>query len=131
MTRSLFSRDVFAELDRLQRQFSGTFEPSPSIRGIGRGKDAIFARENAIGLLSSSHPLVGQMTGLRLPEGESENEHQASRQTHPADRNSMTMRLVCHMAQTSPAAPKEGRQHQSMGKPNGAPPQPDEACGGG
>jgi len=37
MYRSLFPRDVFSELDRLQRDMSGLFDYSPSIRGIGRG----------------------------------------------------------------------------------------------
>lgn len=37
MYRSLFSRDLFAELDRLQRDVSGLFDYSPAIRGIGRG----------------------------------------------------------------------------------------------
>jgi len=37
MYRSLFPRDVFAELDRLQRDMTGLFDYSPSIRGIGRG----------------------------------------------------------------------------------------------
>lgn len=37
MYRSLSPRDVFAELDRLQREMSAVFEPSPSIRGLGRG----------------------------------------------------------------------------------------------
>ena len=37
MYRSLFSRDVFAELDRLQREIQETFDVSPSIRGFGRG----------------------------------------------------------------------------------------------
>lgn len=37
MYRSLFPRDLFAELDRLQRDVSGMFDPSPAIRGIGRG----------------------------------------------------------------------------------------------
>jgi HSP20 family protein len=36
MYRSLFPRDVFAELDRLQREMQGAFDLSPSIRGIGR-----------------------------------------------------------------------------------------------
>ena len=35
--RSLFPRDVFAELDRLQRDVQQAFEFSPSIRGLGRG----------------------------------------------------------------------------------------------
>lgn len=35
--RSLFPRDVFAELDRLQRELQQSFDLSPSIRGIGRG----------------------------------------------------------------------------------------------
>jgi HSP20 family protein len=35
--RSLFPRDVFADLDRLQRDLQGVFEVSPSIRGLGRG----------------------------------------------------------------------------------------------
>ncbi len=35
--RSLFPRDVFADLDRLQRELQGVFEVSPSIRGLGRG----------------------------------------------------------------------------------------------
>jgi len=35
--RSLFPRDVFAEMDRLQRDLQGVFEVSPSIRGLGRG----------------------------------------------------------------------------------------------
>jgi HSP20 family protein len=37
MYRSLFSRDLFAELDRLQREVSSVFDASPAIRGIGRG----------------------------------------------------------------------------------------------
>ena len=37
MYRSLFARDVFAELDRLQREMQESFDLSPSIRGIGRG----------------------------------------------------------------------------------------------
>jgi len=37
MYRSLFPRDFFAELDRLQRDMSGAFDYSPSIRGLGRG----------------------------------------------------------------------------------------------
>lgn len=37
MYRSLFPRDILAELDRLQRDMSGGFDYSPSIRGIGRG----------------------------------------------------------------------------------------------
>ncbi len=35
--RSLFPRDVFAELDRLQRELQQSFDLSPSIRGFGRG----------------------------------------------------------------------------------------------
>jgi HSP20 family protein len=37
MYRSLFPRDLFAELDRLQRDMQQVFEPSPAIRGFGRG----------------------------------------------------------------------------------------------
>jgi HSP20 family protein len=37
MYRSLFPRDVVAELARFQREFDGLFESSPSIRGLGRG----------------------------------------------------------------------------------------------
>lgn len=37
MYRPLFARDVFAELDRLQREMQDAFGLSPSIRGIGRG----------------------------------------------------------------------------------------------
>lgn len=37
MEFSLFPRDVFAELDRLQRQMQQVFEFSPSIRGFVRG----------------------------------------------------------------------------------------------
>ena len=37
MYRGLFARDVFAELDRLQREVQEAFDLSPSIRGIGRG----------------------------------------------------------------------------------------------
>ena len=36
MVRSLFSRDLFAELDRLQREVQQAFELTPSIRGFGR-----------------------------------------------------------------------------------------------
>lgn len=35
--RSLFPRDVFAELDRLQRDIQQAFDVTPSIRGLGRG----------------------------------------------------------------------------------------------
>jgi HSP20 family protein len=37
MYRSLFARDVFADLDRLQREVNTLFNDSPSIRGSGRG----------------------------------------------------------------------------------------------
>lgn len=37
MYGSLFSRDLFAELDRLQSQMQQSFDLSPSIRGFGRG----------------------------------------------------------------------------------------------
>jgi HSP20 family protein len=37
MYRSLFSRDLFSELDRLQREVHSAFDMSPSIRGLGRG----------------------------------------------------------------------------------------------
>ena len=37
MYRSLFPRDVFAELDRLQRDIQQAFDVTPSIRGLGRG----------------------------------------------------------------------------------------------
>jgi len=37
MYRSLFPSDLFAELDRLQREVHGVFDASPSIRGLGRG----------------------------------------------------------------------------------------------
>ena len=37
MYRALFARDVFAELDRMQREMQEAFDLSPSIRGIGRG----------------------------------------------------------------------------------------------
>ena len=37
MYRFLFPRDVFAELDRLQREMQEAFDLSPSIRGLGRG----------------------------------------------------------------------------------------------
>lgn len=36
MYRSLFSRDVFAELDRLQREMQQAFDLAPTIRGFGR-----------------------------------------------------------------------------------------------
>lgn len=37
MYRSLFSRDIFSELDRLQREMQQAFDVSPSIRGLARG----------------------------------------------------------------------------------------------
>jgi len=37
MYRTLFPRDVFAELDRLQREMQQAFESTPSIRGLARG----------------------------------------------------------------------------------------------
>lgn len=37
MYRSLFPRDMFGDLDRLQREMSSLFEFSPGIRGVGRG----------------------------------------------------------------------------------------------
>ena len=37
MYPSLFSRNVLAELDRLQREMRDAFDLSPSIRGLGRG----------------------------------------------------------------------------------------------
>ena len=37
MYQYLFPRDVFAELDRVQREVQEAFDLSPSIRGLGRG----------------------------------------------------------------------------------------------
>lgn len=37
MYRTVFGRDVFAELDRLQRELQTAFDISPSIRGLARG----------------------------------------------------------------------------------------------
>ncbi len=37
MYRSLFPRDLFAELDRMQREMQQFYELSPSIRGVARG----------------------------------------------------------------------------------------------
>lgn len=37
MYRSFFPRDVFAEMDRLQREMQQALDLSPSIRGLGRG----------------------------------------------------------------------------------------------
>jgi len=37
MYRSMFPGDVFAEMDRLQREFQQAFDLGPSIRGFGRG----------------------------------------------------------------------------------------------
>jgi len=37
MFQSLFARDAFAELDRLQREMSSLFDLSPGIRGSARG----------------------------------------------------------------------------------------------
>jgi len=37
MQRSMFSRDIFSEMDRLQRELQQAFEFGPTIRGIGRG----------------------------------------------------------------------------------------------
>src|SRR6187402_24942 len=37
MFRSLFPHDVFAEMDRLQREIQQALELSPNIRGFGRG----------------------------------------------------------------------------------------------
>ena len=37
MYGSLFSRDLFGELDRLQREMQSAFDLGPSIRGFGRG----------------------------------------------------------------------------------------------
>jgi HSP20 family protein len=35
--RSMFPRDIFSEIDRLQREVQQIFDIEPSIRGIGRG----------------------------------------------------------------------------------------------
>lgn len=35
--RSLFPRDIFADLDRLQQEMQQAFDLTPSIRGFGRG----------------------------------------------------------------------------------------------
>ena len=37
MYRTLYPRDVFAELDRLQRELTQAFDLSPNIRGLARG----------------------------------------------------------------------------------------------
>ena len=42
MNPSLIPRDLFAELDRLQRDLQQAFEYSPSIRGLARGRFPAF-----------------------------------------------------------------------------------------
>jgi HSP20 family protein len=37
MYRSLFPRDLFADMDRLQREMQQAFDQAPTIRGSGRG----------------------------------------------------------------------------------------------
>jgi HSP20 family protein len=37
MYRTLFPRDLFAEVDRLQREIQQSVDQTPSIRGLGRG----------------------------------------------------------------------------------------------
>ncbi|MGR9115365.1 MAG: Hsp20/alpha crystallin family protein [Gammaproteobacteria bacterium] len=37
MYRSLFPRDIFSEMDRLQHELQQAFDLTPNIRGIGRG----------------------------------------------------------------------------------------------
>lgn len=37
MYRTLFPRDLFAEVDRLQREVQQSIDQTPSIRGLGRG----------------------------------------------------------------------------------------------
>lgn len=37
MYRSFFPRDMFADLDHLQREMQQVFDRSPNIRGLGRG----------------------------------------------------------------------------------------------
>ena len=39
MYRSLFSRDAFGDLDRLQREMNTLFDLSPGIRGLGHVHD--------------------------------------------------------------------------------------------
>ena len=39
--RSLFPRDLFAELNRLQREMHQSVDPNPSIRGLTRGFPAL------------------------------------------------------------------------------------------
>jgi HSP20 family protein len=39
--RTVFPRDLFADLDRLQREMQQAFEYSPSIRGLSRGFPAL------------------------------------------------------------------------------------------
>ena len=41
MYRSFFPRDLFAEMDRLQRDVQQALHPSSSIRGLGRGFPAL------------------------------------------------------------------------------------------
>lgn len=41
LSRSMFPRDLFAELDSLQRELQRSFEWSPSIRGLTRGYPAM------------------------------------------------------------------------------------------
>ncbi len=41
MYRSLFPRDMLAEIDRLQRDMQQAFDLSPTIRGLGRGFPAL------------------------------------------------------------------------------------------
>lgn len=41
LLHSMYPRDLFAEIDRLQRELQQAFDLSPSIRGLGRGFPAL------------------------------------------------------------------------------------------
>jgi HSP20 family protein len=58
--QSMFPRDIFNELDRLQREVQQAFEAGPSIRGVGRGG---FPALN-VGTTPASVELYAFMPGL-------------------------------------------------------------------
>lgn len=72
MYGSLFSRDLFAELDRLQRDVQRAHDLSPSIRGVGRGGFPAFnmgSTEASVELFAFAPGLDPASIEVRLDRG--------------------------------------------------------------
>ncbi len=91
MYRNLFQRDVFADLDRLQREMQQAFDSaSPSIRGVPRGYPAlnVGTTPQSVEIYAFAAGLDPARIGVQLERGVLTLEGERAATVQPADAKS-------------------------------------------